>query len=125
MCFKSVHAVSLEDQDDFKMCDSFENYDYSRDFDYDQYVNHNYESHESDSSNMNRYLDEFSNLNIFAVGKSGQGGRSSSKEWDVLLKTPYLNGTGAVCMKIDTQAECNVISEKNFQQFTKTCKNKT
>ena len=122
MCFKSVHAVSLEDQDDFKMCDSFENYDYSRDFDYDQYVNHNYESHESDSSNMNRYLDEFSNLNIFAVGKSGQGGRSSSKEWDVLLKTPYLNGTGAVCMKIDTQAECNVISEKTFNNLQKHAK---
>ena len=35
---------------------------------------------------MNEYLDEFRHLNIFAIDKGSQGGRSNSKDWEVLFK---------------------------------------
>ena len=68
----------------------------------------------NDNIDNNDNLDEFNNLCIFAITKGTDKG---SKEWDIILNTPYLEGKGAICMKIDTQAECNVISFKTFKNL--------
>ena len=95
-CRKSVNAVTVQEYENY-----YEDYD------------------EDNNSAMNEYVDEFNNLCIFAVNKGDDVGIEKSKEWDVILKTPYLQGKGAVCMKIDTQAECNVISNKTFKNLQK------
>ena len=100
LCRKTVHAVSLGPQENESNDNYHANYDNS------------YENNEQLDT------DAFNNLCIFAIGSGSDVGRDNSK-WDVILKTPYLNGKGAVCMKIDTQAECNVISSKTFQNLKK------
>ena len=86
-------------------------------FDSSQRNNEHFDS--SPSAYMNEYIDGFNNLHILAIDKSSNVGRDNtkSKEWDVILKTPYLNGRGSVCMKIDTQAQCNVISYNIFKNL--------
>ena len=54
--------------------------------------------------------DCLNSLSIYAVGVHDPR-RPSSDPWSILLPTPYENGRGAVQMKIDTQAQCNVLSK--------------
>ena len=54
------------------------------------------------------YVQSFDNLRVYAA----ETGLSQDR-WTVLLRTPYEGGRGAVKMKIDTQAQCNVLSKRS------------
>lgn len=65
--------------------------------------------------------EEVENLNIFVVNNfNEQCIDKNCNNWTVVLKTPYMNGTGAVKMLIDTQAQCNTMS---FQTFSNMAQN--
>ena len=75
---------------------------------YDDYVETNdVPEYELVSSNFNA-------LNIYAMSLN----TNYDDKWSVLLQTPYENGRGCVRMKIDTQAQCNVLSEKSYRRMS-------
>jgi hypothetical protein len=64
---------------------------------------------------------DFNALNIYAMSNNDAKSVNSVNahdKWPVLLRTPYENGRGAVSMKIDTQAQCNVLSEKSYRRMS-------
>lgn len=75
--------------------------------------------------NLSQFSDQFSDtLHIYALNNdnslnNNNNSLNNPNEWSVILRTPYEAGKGAVKMFIDTQAQCNVISMKTFQNMSK------
>jgi hypothetical protein len=61
-------------------------------------------------------------LSIYVVSESNGSTVNRTRtdvQWSILLRTPYENGRGAVQMKIDTQAQCNILSDKSYSNMAK------
>ncbi|XP_076371489.1 uncharacterized protein LOC143257120 [Tachypleus tridentatus] len=56
--------------------------------------------------------ESMNSLNIYSIGVN-----KPTEYWSVILSTPYEQGKGAVRMKIDTQAECNILSKQSFDRM--------
>ena len=105
---RAVHTVSSFDHDS-------DNYNES-----DNNMYHDQQAAQSHSSQIS---DQFSDtLHIYAINNDRSNdidnGLNNNSEWSVTLRTPYEGGKGAVKMFIDTQAQCNVISKKTFQNMS-------
>ena len=84
------------------------------------YNNFNSDFSNSDiCDNSYDYCDSFDDtLHIYAFAKDGDEGGTCT-DWSIILNTPYEGGKGAVRMHIDTQAQCNILSLKTFNNMSK------
>ena len=109
---RAIHAVSYSDHDPY--IDRDDSIDSDNNMHHDHYFTYSDPAAESEYS---QFSDQFSDtLHIYAV--NNENGLNNNSEWSVILRTPYEAGKGAVKMFIDTQAQCNVISLKTFQNMS-------
>jgi hypothetical protein len=108
MCFAKLNVHCFDAND--------ENVLYDYDVDPQSYVMYDQSNDMYGADNVSDNLRD--SLKIYAMGTTNIVSKCDDK-WSVLLRTPYDEGKGALKMKIDTQAQCNVLSKTSFDRMSK------